>query len=77
MTDVARFEVIDQDGRRLVLNHVSDVRLDYQDDGRTLKVFLHDDAKSPPAVVAMEDPPTDHGWLKFGKPRGEKGWEAR
>lgn len=43
MNDITRFEVIDQNGRRLVLNDVTDVRLDYQDDGRTLKVFLWDE----------------------------------
>lgn len=46
MTDVTRFEIIDQTGRRLVLNDVTDVRLDYQDDGRTLKVFLRDVEKA-------------------------------
>lgn len=43
---VTRFEVIDQYGRRLVLYGVSGVRTELQDEGRTLKVFLTDDAKA-------------------------------
>lgn len=38
---VARFEVIDETGRAMVKYGVS-VKLSYQDDGRTLKVFLKD-----------------------------------
>jgi hypothetical protein len=36
---VTRFEVIDATGRVLVLNGVN-VKLDYQDNGQTLKVFI-------------------------------------
>lgn len=38
---VTRFEVIDETGRAMVKYGVS-VELSYQDDGRTLKVFLKD-----------------------------------
>lgn len=34
-----RFEVIDETGRVYVRHHVT-VTLDYQDEGRTLKVFI-------------------------------------
>lgn len=37
--DVTRFEVIDEKGRALV-KYAVDVELSYQDDGRTLKVFI-------------------------------------
>jgi hypothetical protein len=40
---VTRFEVIDEDGRQYVRDHRRDpveVTLSYQDDGRTLKVFV-------------------------------------
>lgn len=37
---VTRFEVIDANGRVYVRYDVS-VELQYQDDGRTLKVFVH------------------------------------
>jgi len=35
-----RVEVIDQTGRILVINECSDVELNIQDDGKTLKIFL-------------------------------------
>ena len=38
---VTRFEVIDESGRVIVKYDVS-VELTYQDDGKTLKVFLKD-----------------------------------
>ena len=38
---INRFEVIDETGRVIVKYDVS-VELNYQDDGRTLKVFLKD-----------------------------------
>lgn len=38
---VTRFEVIDETGRAIVKYDVS-VELSYQDDGKTLKVFLKD-----------------------------------
>ena len=38
---VTRFEVIDETGRVIVKHGVS-VELSYQDDGKTLKVFLKD-----------------------------------
>jgi|TARA_B110000483_G_scaffold221969_1_gene278475 hypothetical protein len=38
---VTRFEVIDESGRVIVKYDVS-VELNYQDDGKTLKVFLKD-----------------------------------
>jgi len=37
--DINRFEVIDETGRVIVRHGVS-VELNYQDDGKTLKVFL-------------------------------------
>jgi hypothetical protein len=43
LPEVTRFEVIDQGGRALVRYGVS-VALSYQDDGRTLKVFLRERA---------------------------------
>jgi hypothetical protein len=36
---VTRFEVIDETGRAYVKHHV-EIELSYQDDGRTLKVFV-------------------------------------
>ena len=39
--NVTRFEVIDGNGRRLVEYNVK-VRLEYQDGGRTLKVFMEE-----------------------------------
>ena len=38
---INRFEVIDETGRVIVRHGVS-VELNYQDDGKTLKVFLQD-----------------------------------
>jgi hypothetical protein len=56
---VTRVEVINQDGRAFTLMEVSNVRLDYQDDGRTLKVFLRDERKAaevpPPRLQQMLD----------------------
>ena len=40
-TNINRFEVIDETGRVIVRHGVS-VELNYQDDGKTLKVFLKD-----------------------------------
>jgi hypothetical protein len=48
--NVTRFEVIDQDGRRLVLNPVFNVSVSYQDDRRTLKVFLREGVPDGPAA---------------------------
>lgn len=42
-TKLSRFEVIDDTGRVIV--YYGEVRLSYQDDGRTLKVFLKGDTK--------------------------------
>mgnify|MGYP001431543545 FL=1 len=39
--NINRFEVIDETGRVIVRHGVS-VELNYQDDGKTLKVFLKD-----------------------------------
>ena len=39
--NINRFEVIDETGRVIVRHGVS-VELNYQDDGKTLKVFLQD-----------------------------------
>ena len=39
--NINRFEVIDETGRVIVRHRVS-VELNYQDDGKTLKVFLQD-----------------------------------
>jgi hypothetical protein len=41
---VTRFEVIDANGRVLVANPTT-IKLSYQDDGRTLKVFVEGTAK--------------------------------
>ena len=41
---VTRFEVIDETGRAMVKYNVS-VELSYQDDGRTLKIFLKEEDK--------------------------------
>lgn len=74
MNDIARFEVIDQNGRRLVLNDVTNVRLDYQDDGRTLKVFLRDNEKTR-ALRRLADELTreylDESYTLFGPPGEE------
>ena len=45
---VSRFEVIDETGRLIVKYGVS-VELLYQDDGKTLKVFLKDHAFCDPS----------------------------
>ena len=37
---VTRFEVIDEEGRSYTKYNVEDIELSFQDDGRTLKVFL-------------------------------------
>jgi hypothetical protein len=42
---VTRFEVIDEVGRVLVRSGLIRVKLAYQDEGRTLKVFLTRDIK--------------------------------
>jgi hypothetical protein len=53
---VTRFEVIDETGRRFTRWNTS-IQLSYQDDGRTLKVFVAPDAAAgvvppaPPATV--------------------------
>ena len=39
---VTRFEVIDVNAGRLIVRYGVDVELSYQDDGRTLKVFMKD-----------------------------------
>lgn len=48
MTRITRIEVIDENGRSYV-NHEddNDVTLSYQDDGKTLKVFVNKKPKSP------------------------------
>jgi hypothetical protein len=38
--EVTRVEVIDDDGRQFVRWGIPEVALSYQDDGRTLKIFL-------------------------------------
>jgi hypothetical protein len=40
ISKVTRFEVIDESGRSYT-RHNSNVELSYQDDGRTLKVFIN------------------------------------
>jgi len=45
---VSRFEVVDETGRLIVKYGVS-VELLYQDDGKTLKVFLRDHRISDPS----------------------------
>jgi uncharacterized protein YnzC (UPF0291/DUF896 family) len=40
LNKITRFEVIDQTGRIFVTHSVKDIQLSYQDEGRTLKVFL-------------------------------------
>lgn len=44
---VTRFEVIDRTGRAYVRYGVS-IELSYQDEGRTLKVFVEDSSSSEP-----------------------------
>lgn len=39
--EVTRLEVIDEDGRRYIRWDAS-IKLDYQDDGRTLKIFVQE-----------------------------------
>lgn len=39
-TKVTRVEVIDDSGRAFVAVDLADVQLSYQDDGRTLKIFV-------------------------------------
>lgn len=40
---VTRLEVIDSKGRQYVAHGCSDVELSYQDEGRTLKIFLENE----------------------------------
>jgi hypothetical protein len=44
--NVTRFEVIDQSGRAYV-RHDVEIELSYQDDGRTLKVFVRARSDTP------------------------------
>ena len=41
--DVTRVEVIDNNGRSYTKNWVDSVEIQLQDDGKTLKLFLHYD----------------------------------
>lgn len=43
---ITRFEVIDNDGRSYIKYGVEDIRLSFQDDDRTLKVFLKIDGSN-------------------------------
>lgn len=52
---VTRFEVIDEHGRALV-RHDCRIELSYQDNGRTLKVFLADRSPSDPTGRILETP---------------------
>lgn len=40
LKDVDRVEVIDSEGRAFTRYRVSDVKMDVQDEGRTLKIFI-------------------------------------
>jgi hypothetical protein len=40
LKDVDRVEVIDSKGRAFTRYRVSDVKMDVQDEGRTLKIFI-------------------------------------
>jgi hypothetical protein len=40
LKDVDRVEVIDSNGRAFTRYRVSDVKMDVQDEGRTLKIFI-------------------------------------
>lgn len=40
LKDVDRVEVIDSQGRAFTRYRVSDVQMDVQDEGRTLKIFI-------------------------------------
>jgi hypothetical protein len=40
LKDVDRVEVIDSQGRAFTRYRVSDVQMDIQDEGRTLKIFI-------------------------------------
>jgi hypothetical protein len=39
-TKVTRVEVISQDGREITLHNLKSVELSYQDEDRTLKIFI-------------------------------------
>lgn len=41
--DVTRVEVIDNNGRVYTKNWVDNVEVQFQDDGKTLKIFVHYD----------------------------------
>jgi hypothetical protein len=55
MTDqnLTRFEVIDTEGRAVV--HYGPVRMDVQDEGRTLKVFVDRPLSRPPTTLTEEE----------------------
>ncbi len=44
--DVTRLEVIDSTGRAYTQWDVKDVQLSFQDEGRTLKIFLKNEEKT-------------------------------
>ena len=56
MTRITRVEVIDENGRSYVnWEEDNDITLSYQDDGRTLKVFVNKvEPKSPAEEAALE-----------------------
>ena len=64
MTRITRVEVIDENGRSYVnWEEDNDITLSYQDDGRTLKVFVNTMKPKTPAEEAYKDwmgeyPPT-------------------
>ena len=53
MTEITRFEVIDPEGRAVV--HYAPVRMEVQDEGRTLKVFLDRPLKLAPAHLSTDE----------------------
>ena len=65
-SDVARFEVIDGDGRAYTVYGAS-IELSYQDDGRTLKAFVRDrnDAASAPEKGATDSLDRDPDVTRF------------
>jgi len=45
LPSVTRVEVIDKNGRSYTNHKVADLHLSYQDDGRTLKIFIAEESE--------------------------------
>lgn len=63
MSGVNRFEVIDDTGRKLIMLNIEGVKLSYQDEGRTLKVF-----------ISQRYTQTNKTELRLGSKKGERKW---